>query len=101
MRGKINKAELLVRAILKKDLPRVRSIIDMGFNVNKEIAWKQSDVFTALGSAISNDALEIAKYLIEVGADVDQGPGKWTPLMTACGSGRLEFVDLLLQAART
>jgi ankyrin repeat protein len=79
----------LTVAVMMKDLNRVRELIEGGKSVNPR----------ALILAAENDDLEIAKFLVRKGANVN---GKWdddgkTALMAAANAGHTEMIKLLIE----
>ncbi len=49
------------------------------------------------GERVTEQAVEIAKLLLDAGADIEQGSFGNTPFLLACQHGRPELVSLLLQ----
>ena len=49
------------------------------------------------GYRVDNDAVQIAKLLLDAGADIEQGCNDLTPLLLACRFGRSDLVSFLLQ----
>ena len=84
---------LLMVAASAGHLGLVRRLLDAGVDVNA-IAHDYPD--TALTRAASK-SVEVAKVLLEAGAEVDPVRGGWTPLMRAAQSGRLDVIELLLR----
>ncbi len=66
-------------------------------------AFADRDGWTPLGSVclygkrVAEEAVEIAKLLLDAGADIEQGIPDRTPLSLACENGHPESVSLLLQ----
>jgi ankyrin repeat protein len=53
---------------------------------------------TALYQAVSKENLEVARFLLDHGADVDaKDPNGYTPLFSAVSQGNLDLVEMLLQ----
>ena len=68
---------------------------DYKFDLNK---IKDSEGKTPLSNACYNDNIEVAKFLIEHGADVNSKDRDWyTPLYWACYKENIELVKLLLE----
>ena len=81
----------LQKAVHKGDLKKVQELLDKGVDINE---WKFG---TALIFAASENRLEIAKLLIDRGADVNVlGTNGWTALGCAAGEGYGDMVDLLI-----
>lgn len=81
----------LQKAVHKGDLKRVQELLDKGADINE---WKFG---TALIFAASENRLEIAKLLIERGADVNVlGTNGWTALGFAASESYGDMVDLLI-----
>jgi len=80
---------------LKKVIKYFESSI---FDINQKDTSEDSTGDTALGYACKYGHLEIVKFLVEKGADINQKNdfGK-TPLMYASARGHLEIVELLLK----
>ncbi|KAF7269229.1 ankyrin repeat domain-containing protein 39 [Rhynchophorus ferrugineus] len=77
------------------DYDRVKKLI----NTKKyEVDQKDSAGYTALHYASRNGHLEICRYLIESGANIDgrTRSGQATALHRACTAGKLDIVDFLL-----
>ena len=71
----LNHTQKLHDAIHKGDLTAVKDAIAAGADVNRIIR-----VHTALTAAIMKERIDIIKYLLEIGADVNQESGLGTPL---------------------
>lgn len=87
-------ADLLTYSALKGDLAKVKQLIEQqGVNVNAKYAGG-----TALMLASTEGHLEIVKYLISKGADINAKSDKgWTALMAASGEkGHLDVVKYLI-----
>ncbi|HQM73974.1 MAG TPA: tetratricopeptide repeat protein [Candidatus Saccharicenans sp.] len=81
----------LQKAIQKGDIKKVTELLDKGANINE---WNFG---TPLIMAASSGKLEIAKLLIERGADLNViGQNGWTALGCAAAEGHSEIVDLLI-----
>jgi len=80
----------------KGDLDRVKAEIDSGKDVNsKDIAGQ-----TALMYASEQGRLEVVKYLVENGADVNAqsgGHGRGTALIYASAANRITVMEYLLE----
>lgn len=57
--------------------------------------------WTALFYAVNNNNYELAKFLVEKGADVNKNEPRGTILMNAAGSGNEQLFDLVLNAGAT
>lgn len=74
----------------------VKALLDAGADVN--VASKESMKVSPLASASAAGQLEIARVLIEHGANVNaRASGDFTPLHESAASGRIEFAKLLLE----
>ena len=81
----------LQKAVHKGDLKKVQELLDKGADINE---WKFG---TALIFAASENRLEIAKFLIDRGADLDAlGKNGWTALGCAAAEGYGDMADLLI-----
>ncbi len=81
----------LQKAIKKGDIKKVTELLDKGANINE---WNYG---TPLIMAASTGRLEIAKLLIERGADLNMiGQNGWTALGCAAANGHVELIDLLI-----
>ena len=100
-------AQAFATAIKSGDLARVKTLVEKGVDVNSDIGGK-SDVdpdmgVTPLIGALFKSNTDIAKYLIEHGANVNaraaliSGEMTATPLSLASQSGLPDVVKLLLE----
>lgn len=81
----------LQKAVHKGDIKKVQALLDQGADINE---WKFG---TALIFAASENRLEIAKLLIDKGADLNAlGQNGWTALGCAAGQGYGDMIDLLI-----
>ena len=81
----------LQKAVNKGDIKKVQELLDKGVDVNE---WNFG---TALIWAASENRLEIAKLLIDRGADMNSlGKNGWTALGCAAGEGYGNMIDLLI-----
>ena len=83
------------RAVFEGDRRRVRELLAAGANVNY-----QRDG-TALGSAVFRDDLELARILVDAGADINladstEPSGDFNPLLKAAYNAQKEMVQFLL-----
>ncbi|MEM0979886.1 MAG: ankyrin repeat domain-containing protein [Cyanobacteria bacterium P01_H01_bin.58] len=82
----------LIEATLRGDIERVRSLLASGTDPN--LVYQTN---TALTYATRDGFTEIARLLINAGADVDWIDGEnVTPLILAAFKGHMEIVELLL-----
>ena len=88
--------EGLIDASRKGDLEKVRLIIESGVDVNAQGAHGN----TALVSSFAfGDHLDLVRYLISLGADVDYtGMEEGSPLMLAAFAGKTEHMKLFIAA---
>jgi ankyrin repeat protein len=95
-------ADQLSKAILKSDSKAVRALVEAGTPVkaldSKGFSPLVSTVMVGTLPANTAEALEIARVLLDAGADIEQqGPVGNTPLSAASGQHRSPaFVELLL-----
>jgi uncharacterized protein len=84
----------LLRAIEIGDLNEVIKDLDAGRNIES----RYMDGRTILSIACTHGRIEIAKALLDRGADVDAASshGNWSPLHYAAGMGHVDIVELLL-----
>ncbi len=81
----------LQKAIQKGDIKKVIELLDKGAKINE---WNFG---TPLIMAASSGQLEIARLLIERGADLNMiGQNGWTALGCAAAEGHSDIVDLLI-----
>jgi ankyrin repeat protein len=74
----------------------VKTLLDAGADVN--LASRESMKVTPLASASAARQLEIARVLIEHGADVNaRAASDFTPLHESAASGKTDFAQLLLE----
>ena len=80
------------------DLNKVKDLVQKGYNVN---AFDESISFTPLHYAVKGKHIEVAKYLISVGADVNahylEKIGE-TPLGSVAANCSYEIAELLVNA---
>lgn len=85
-------------AIEDNDLDKVKALLDSGLAVDTPIEYGESSQ-TPLAKAAWDGATEIARLLVERGADVNARDGDSTTALHQAGSnGHLEIVRLLLGA---
>ena len=81
----------LQKAVHKGDIKKVQDLLGKGADINE---W---DSGTALIWAASENRLEIAKLLIDKGADLNAlGKNGWTALGCAAGEGYGDMIDVLI-----
>jgi len=88
-------ATSLVHAVGKNNVEKVKSLIQLGADVN---GISDND-WNSVHSAIHHNNLDMLKLLIQLGADVSDIGDKhnWTNLMSAAYNGNLEMVKLLIK----
>lgn len=79
----------------------VERLIRNGAQVNTrqtEIAYEERCINTPLHAAVSHDHMQVIKYLVACGADIDitNNEEKTTPLMLAAWDGSYEIVEYLV-----
>ncbi|MDH5680718.1 MAG: ankyrin repeat domain-containing protein [Spirochaetota bacterium] len=81
-------------AIVEGNLAKVKSVIAKGYNINA----KDPDGWPLLHRAIRAGKMDITKYLVDKGAQLNNRTLKagFTPLDIAVASGKIELVDYLL-----
>ena len=100
-------------AVADDDVPSVKTLLDRHPELVREryfgVAWKPEPVEglqfgnTALHTAVVNSRVELAKLLIENGADIDaigyeENKGLTPPIVLAAWEGSIEMLRLLLDA---
>jgi len=89
----MEEAEQLVTAIFESDFTKIQELIKHSVAINQEINEK-----SPLAIAIEEGKLEIAKVLIDAGANVNWRYGWYDPLLVSFArSGNLEAVKLLVE----
>lgn len=84
----------LYKAIEKKDIPKIKELIDKGAPIDT----MAKNGKTALVLAAKLGDIAFLKFLMEKGADVNQQDGMgMTALMEACSYGHLNVVNLLIK----
>jgi len=89
------------RLIQSHDFDGVVQAVDEGIDVNGYCIISGQEFYYLNGACIWNDrTMRIIKFLIEKGANVDSisGHDNWTPLHTAARDGRMDIVEILLDA---
>jgi len=71
----------------------VRTWLFLGGNPNRLLPYDNSLLYIATGP---KGGLEVAKVLVDAGADVNKGQAKFTPLMNAASWGAYDIVQFLL-----
>ena len=86
----------LPEAAMRGEIEVVRSLLKQDIDVNSA----QGDGMTALHWAALKDKLEMARLLMEAGANITATTrlGDLTPLFLACTHGDVAMIDLLLEA---
>lgn len=92
--NKYRTSVLMWTAYFIESADMARLLLAAGADVN----WQNGRGGTALIDAIRTRHLEVARVLIEHGADVNLGPNRYTPLMFAVADGNPESVALLIEA---
>ena len=87
------KAEVAT-AIVKNDVVAISLWLKNGGNPNELLEHGRSPLYIANGP---KGGMEVMKLLLENGADVNLGAGKYTPLMNAASWVNLDAVKLLLE----
>ncbi len=96
-------AEDLWEAVYKRDVIKVRSLLGQGADPNHQLYWSDEwegdDKEPPLHLACYRGHLEIVKTLVNHGARIDKGAGRYnmTPLHNACLRGHKEVVKYLIQ----
>ncbi len=89
--------KLLIEAISKGDLAKVRKMVTRDVSLIKEISGT-----VVLAEAVQTENIDIVRLLIELGAEVSDKNGDMyddeTPLSIACSIGNVEIVRLLLDS---
>ncbi|CAF0780585.1 unnamed protein product [Didymodactylos carnosus] len=85
----------LLTAVENGKLERVKDYVEKNFNL---LTATDSDGYTPLHRASSNNHIDITKYLIEKGANVNlETNDKWTCLHCACFWNNADLASLLIQ----
>jgi hypothetical protein len=88
----------LHEAVVKNDLVEVRRILQKVADIN-QLGLRRHGYGSALHIAVRENQLEIARLLIDRGAEIDVlDPKDFTPLHNAAWNGNLEMTKLLLEA---
>lgn len=83
----------LDQAIYDKNLSKVKALLDLGLDINKQDLYGN----TYLYQAVNFQAQDIVDELLKRGADVNlQNKQKWSPLMVAVLKNYADIVQLLL-----
>ncbi|WP_353274115.1 ankyrin repeat domain-containing protein [Wolbachia endosymbiont (group A) of Ennomos erosarius] len=99
LRGKQSEYDRsLLDAVKNRDISKVRGLLSRGANIEA----KGDRSVTPLYCAARDGYLDIAKFLLDEGADANARAGinvsahSWTPLHTAAAHGNLDVVKLIL-----
>ena len=88
----------LINAVRKNDIKEVKALLNDGYDNSRLLMMVDEDGNSPLYHAVLMDNLEIAKILIEAGANVNAENGrKDTPLHMASSKATLGMAKLLLQ----
>src|SRR5688572_19228275 len=83
----------LIEAVYKREVDKIRSLLDSGADVNEE----GPNGLTALIYAANEGEIEIVKLLLKHGADVNaRNPSVGTALTAAAFKGHTDVVEILL-----
>lgn len=86
----------LLNATSQNNLPKVKSLLEKGVNVNFQ---EKSFGFSPLTNACHDDKIEVLQLLIEAGANLNiQTRTGWTPLHYAVQSQQRKVFDILVNA---
>ncbi len=82
--------------ISSDNVAAIRARVESGLDPTKALSdYYEQSVFQLAALA---GAVNVVRYLIEAGFNVNKGVRKWTPLMEASGQGHVEIVGALLDA---
>ena len=88
----------LHEAVVKKDIAQIGKLLQKGADIN-QLGPRRHGYGSALHIAVREGYLDIAKLLIDRGAEIDVLDRKdFTPLHNATWNGNLEMTKLLLEA---
>jgi truncated hemoglobin YjbI len=98
-----NGRSLLRDAVCRRDIARVRLLLEFGASANAAARLEHGPLYHAantFGSPSGGDDVEVVHLLIEHGADVNwaSGPGRCTPLHMAARRGNVGLARVLLEA---
>lgn len=95
-----SKEDKLIDAIKKNSLQEVQKVIKSGADVNAsfEDLENQNEIKTLLILAVEHGNIDILKFLIDSGADINSNISSNTPLMAATESDDLNSVKILVEA---
>lgn len=93
--GDIDPFKVVAHFIKKGDFDTLKALIDAGYDINSA---EQGDFGSSmLHNAIRYDQMEIFRYLIDQGADIDfQDAVGWTPLMEAIIDSKPAYGKILV-----
>jgi ankyrin repeat protein len=95
----LNGKTILHEAVSKGNIEIMNLFVNEGMDINIPEKYEDGVCFTPLHSAVFNDNILAAKWLIENGANVDAGIySNATPLISASRQGNLEMVKLLIES---
>lgn len=73
----------------------------LGFDINMEIGQRGNERLTILNEVIDQEDVRAANMLIDSGADINPGPGIFSPLRQAAMQGLTHFVHQLIARGAT
>jgi ankyrin repeat protein len=90
----------LIEASKQGNLLEVRELLADGANIDEmgSPSYGSTRRCTALYAASESNRLLVMHCLLQMGADVEQGNGYWTPLHVAISENPIDAVRLLLQS---
>jgi hypothetical protein len=97
--AELEKRKMLVDAVEEGDLTALKGLLGEEGDKKKVLRGQNGQGLTPLTAAAYRSQVEVAKYLVQRGAEPDYAaPSRYTPLMYAAQMGHVEMIHCLCEA---